>query len=88
MGRAMSFEEAWAAAELPSADTWPGLSTDERRYREGVLADIARRVADEGVHRALPGDERGRLFMPFAALKGYGDVIEDVEEQVEKQFGG
>ena len=71
---------AGQAAGIPSPDIWAGISADERAYRKRVLNDIARRVAEEGVHTAVPGDDRGRQFMPFAALKGYDDIVRDSQE--------
>ncbi len=68
------------AAGIPSPDIWAGISADERAYRSHVLNDIARRVAEEGVHTAIPSDDRGRQFMPFAALKGYDDIVRDSQE--------
>ena len=68
------------AAGIPSPDIWAGISADERAYRKRVLNDIARRVAEECVHTAVPGDDRGRQFMPFAALKGYDDIVRDSQE--------
>ena len=73
-------ETAIQAAGIPSPDIWAGISADERAYRKRVLDDIARRVAEEGVHAAVPGDDRGRQFMPFAALKGYDDIVRDSQE--------
>ena len=73
-------QTAIQAAGIPSPDIWAGISTDERAYRKRVLDDIARRVAEEGVHTAVPGDDRGRQFMPFAALKGYDDIVRDSQE--------
>ena len=73
-------ETAIQAAGIPSPDIWTGISADERAYRKRVLNDIARRVAEEGVHTAVPGDDRGRQFMPFAALKGYDDIVRDSQE--------
>lgn len=73
-------ETAIKAAGIPSPDIWAGISADERAYRKRVLDDIARRVAEEGVHTAVPSDDRGRQFMPFAALKGYGDIVRDSQE--------
>lgn len=73
-------EIAIQAAGIPSPDIWAGISADERAYRKRVLGDIARRVAEEGVHTAAPGDDRGRQFMPFAALKGYDDIVRDSQE--------
>lgn len=73
-------ETAIQAAGIPSPDIWAGISADERAYRKRVLDDIARRVAEEGVHTAVPGDDRGRQFMPFAALKGYDDIVRGSQE--------
>lgn len=71
---------AGQAAGIPSPDIWAGISADERAYRKRVLDDITRRVAEEGVHTAVPGDDRGRQFMPFAALKGYDEIVRDSQE--------
>lgn len=73
-------EAAIQAAGIPSPDIWAGISADEHAYRSRVLDDIARRVAEEGIHTAIPGDDRGRQFMPFAALKGYDDIVRDSQE--------
>lgn len=78
--RRAALQAAIQAAGIPSPDIWAGISTDERAYRKRVLDDIARRVAEEGVHTAVPGDDRGRQFMPFAALKGYDDIVRDSQE--------
>ena len=75
-------QAAIQAAGIPSPDIWAGISADERAYRERVLNDIARRVAEEGIHAAVPGDDRGRQCMPFAALKGYDDIVRDSQEPV------
>ena len=75
----MSIDQVRRAAQIPSVDVWAGISDDEREYRAQVLDDIAKRVAAEGVHRAIPGDDRGRQFMPFAALKGFDEVIAEGE---------
>ena len=75
-----ALQAAIQAAGIPSPSIWAGISADERAYRKRVLDDIARRVAEEGVHTAVPGDDRGRQFMPFAALKGYDDIVRDSQE--------
>lgn len=75
-----ALQAARRAAGIPSPDIWAGISADERAYRKRVLDDIARRVAEEGVHTAVPGDDRGRQFMPFAALKGYDEIVRDSQE--------
>lgn len=68
-------------ARIPSLDEWPGLDTRERERRDRVLADIRQRVAEHGPHHAVAAPERGRLFMPFAALKGYDDLVKCVEDE-------
>ena len=78
--RRAALQAAIQAAGIPSPDIWAGISTDERAYRKRILDDIARRVAEEGVHTAVPGDDRGRQFMPFAALKGYDEIVRDSQE--------
>jgi hypothetical protein len=78
--RRAALQAAIQAAGIPSPGIWAGISADERAYRKRVLDDIARRVAEEGVHTAVPGDDRGRQFMPFAALKGYDDIVRDSQE--------
>lgn len=78
--RRAALQAAIQAAGIPSPDIWAGISADERAYRKRVLDDITRRVAEEGVHTAVPGDDRGRQFMPFAALKGYDDIVRDSQE--------
>lgn len=75
----MSIGQARRAAQIPSVDVWSEISDDEREYRAQVLDDIAKRVAAEGAHYAMPGDDRGRQFMPFAALKGFDEVIAESE---------
>lgn len=77
----MNVDQAQHAAQIPSVDVWNEISEDERQYRAQVLDDIAKRVAAEGVHYAAPGDDRGRQFMPFAALKGFDEVIAEGEDQ-------
>ena len=46
-----------------------------------MLDKIARRVAKGGVRVSAPSPERSSQFMPFAALKGFEDVIVEVEEE-------
>lgn len=75
-----ALQAARRTAGIPSPDIWAGISADERAYRKRVLDDIARRVAEEGIHTAIPSDDRGRQFMPFAALKGYDDIVRDSQE--------
>lgn len=37
---------------------------------------------EDGPRRAVASSDRGRLFMPFAALEGYEGMIAEVEEDV------
>lgn len=68
-----------ADPHIPDIERWPGLPELEREHREAVLADIRRRVEEDGPRVAVAAVDRGRLFMPFAALKGYGELVESVE---------
>lgn len=68
-------------ARIPSLDEWPDLGARELERRARVLADIRQRVVEHGPHRAVAAPERGRLFMPFAALKGYDDLVKCVEDE-------
>lgn len=68
-------------AHIPSLDEWPDLGARELERRARVLADIRQRVVEHGPHRAVAAPERGRLFMPFAALKGYDDLVKCVEDE-------
>lgn len=69
---------------VPGIEAWDGLRSAERERRERVLTDIRRRIVENGVRRAVPDADRGRLFMPFAALTGYDGMIADVEDEVGK----
>lgn len=75
----LSPDQARVAAGLPTPDVWSGLSADEREYRAQVLDRIAQRVAVDGVRVSAPSPDRGSQFMPFAALKGYEEVIAEAE---------
>lgn len=67
---------------VPDIDTWEGLQPMERERREGILRDIRMRIAEGGPRRAVADLARGRLFMPFAALEGYGEMLGDVEGEI------
>lgn len=51
----------------------------EREYRTNVLLAIKQKVETYGTHQAQPHDSRARQFMPFAALKGYADMVQQEE---------
>ncbi len=51
----------------------------EREYRTNVLLAIEQKVETYGTHQAQPHDSRARQFMPFAALKGYADMVQQEE---------
>lgn len=55
----------------------------ERARREAVLRDIAERTRRNGAHRARAFPERARQFMPFAALKGFDDMVREQERKAE-----
>ena len=52
---------------------------DEAERRRRILQDIAAQVRQHGVHFAANSPKRATQFMPFAALKGYEEVIAEVE---------
>lgn len=49
---------------------------EEKEYRRAVLEAIERSIQEKGEHVAHDHPERARQFMPFAALKGYEDLLE------------
>lgn len=55
------------------------IGVEEKAYRRAVLHDLERRVEVTGAHVARDSPERARQFMPFAALKGYGELMRDKE---------
>lgn len=64
---------------VPDVSAWEGLDPMERERRAWTLDQIRRRILKDGPRRAAASPERGRLFMPFAALEGYEGMIGDVE---------
>lgn len=76
-------EDVRAALDaVPDVSAWEGLDPMEREHREWVLDQIRRRIVEDGPRRAVASADRGRLFMPFAALEGYDALIGDVERDV------
>ncbi|MEE0343965.1 MAG: hypothetical protein UDM08_04145 [Eggerthellaceae bacterium] len=51
----------------------------EREYRANVLLAIEQKAETYGTHQAQPHGSRARQFMPFAALKGYADMVQQEE---------
>lgn len=49
----------------------------EKEYRITILAAIERNIQTKGAHLTQPHDTRARQFMPFAALKGYADMVQE-----------
>lgn len=58
----------------------PRANNDELEHQVAVLQAIEARIAADGVHVARPHDDRARQFMPFAALKGYEELVAQREE--------
>lgn len=52
------------------------LSKEEKEHRQVVLWAIEEKVRNNGAHEAFAHPERARQFMPFAALKGYEELIQ------------
>lgn len=86
-GIVLSIEEARRVGRIPDISAWPDLSADEAARRSQILDDIARRVAATGPRQATPSPERGQLFMPFAALKGYDEVVARAQQAAEAAAG-
>ena len=55
--------------------------TRERAYRKAIIEDIERKIATQGEHTAQPHKDRARQFMPFAALKGYAEMVQEEEKK-------
>ena len=69
-----------ALAAVPDVSAWEGLGLQELEHRAWTLDQIRRRIAENGPRRVMASPDRGRLFMPFAALEGYDGMITEVEE--------
>lgn len=67
-----------ASARIPDASAWPDLPGPERERRQAVLDDIRRRVAEDGPRTAWDHPDRARQFLPFDALKGYGEMLDEI----------
>lgn len=55
----------------------------ELQHQVAVLKAIETRIAQDGVYTAKPHADRARQFMPFAALKGYEELVAKAEEEPE-----
>lgn len=62
------------------------ISAEERARRDAILRDIHTRIDEDGPHVARPFADRARQFMPFAALRGYGQMIEQAERRSKERF--
>lgn len=72
---------------VPDVSVWEGLDPMEREHREWALDQIMQRIAEERPRRAVASPARGRLFMPFAALEGYGEMLVEAEEDIVYEGG-
>lgn len=66
-----------ASAQIPDTGIWPDLNVEERERRDVILRAIRTRIEEDGPRRAVASPNRGRLFMPFAALKGFDEAIDE-----------
>lgn len=79
-----TYKSAGKASFLPNELRQELLSMkdpQEREYRANILLAIERKVETYGTHQAQPHDSRARQFMPFAALKGYADMVQQEEDR-------
>lgn len=77
-----TYKSAYKTSFLPNELKQELLSVkdpQEREYRTNVLLAIEQKVETYGTHQAQPHDSRARQFMPFAALKGYADMVQQEE---------
>ncbi|MGI6590880.1 MAG: hypothetical protein ACOX1O_04615 [Eggerthellaceae bacterium] len=74
-----------ANPHIPDDTLWPDLPEPERDRRRAILADIRRRVAENGPRRALRTPDRANQFLPFAALKGYDEMLAKMRRSVERE---
>ncbi len=49
----------------------------EQERRASLLKAIEHRISVDGEHIAKPGPDRARQFMPFAALRGYEELVDE-----------
>lgn len=63
---------------LMICDEWCSLPFYEREKRSTVVSVILERVHKEGFPQPENDPMRPSLFMPFAALKGYDHMIEQI----------
>lgn len=69
---------------LEGGAAWGDLPAPELARRAAVMGEIVRRLEEApGPHRARPCAERGRLFSPFAALRGLDEALEGAERDAE-----
>lgn len=61
------------------------LSNSERTYRETKLRDIEERIRQHGPHVAQAHPSRAKQFMPFAALKGYHQLLAEKEAEITRK---
>lgn len=71
----------WLEALRSDALADASLSLYERERREAVLRDIAARVQQDGAHSARPHPNRARQFMPFAALRGFHELVHERSQE-------
>lgn len=72
---------------LPRPGDWPEAGERERQRRSRVLWQIAERVLADGPHHAEPSPDRGRQFIPFAALRGYEEMVDELFEEARRASG-
>lgn len=57
------------------------LDGSERERRRLVLQEVEARLRETGPRQARPSPQRASQFMPFAALKGYDELIAEAERK-------
>ena len=67
-------------SDLMICEEWRSLPFYEQEKRSTVVAAIVERVHKEGFPQPEDDPMRPSLFMPFAALKGYDHMVEQVTQ--------
>ena len=63
------------------------LSKFEIERRAAILRDIEKRVEIDGPRVSCAHPSRAKQFMPFAALKGYEEMVAECEREAELRWG-
>lgn len=52
----------------------------------GKYDDIIHLERPKSAHPAMPVSDRAKIFLPFAALRGYEEILEEKQKSVQEKF--